>query len=444
MSPSTPPVRPPFPSDPYDAQGSSQQVSAFRRVPRTGVIYVMGEASRLGYTYKAEPGEDDWCNLGQGMPETGPLPGSPPRCESLDISLGDQEYAPVAGLWELREAIADLYNQAYRRGMKSRYSAENVSISGGGRTALTRAAAALGQINLGHFLPDYTAYEELLDVFRLFSPIPILLEGERQYDFSVRDLRREIMGRGLGAILMSNPCNPTGKHVRGEELAAWVRLGGELDCTLLFDEFYSHYVYGDGGGTAPMESAARYVEDVEEDPVVIFDGLTKNWRYPGWRVTWTVGPKAVIDAVASAGSFLDGGGSKPMQRAAVPLVSLDIAERETAAIQKAFAKKRKLMLDGLRKIGVSVDAPPEGTFYVWGSVEGLPPGLDDGMSFFRAALEEKVITVPGQFFDVNPGKRRAGRASRFARHVRFSFGPSEDVCARALRRLEGLVARAKG
>ena len=433
-------TRPPFPSDPV-VEPTHQTVGAFRKVPRTGVIYVMGEAAKLGYAYKAEPGEDDWCNLGQGMPETGPLPGAPPRCETIPISVDDQEYAPVPGLWELREAIATFYNQAYRRGMPTQYSAENVSISGGGRTSLTRAAAALGQINLGHFLPDYTAYEELLDIFRLFSPIPILLEGERQYDFSVRDLRREILGRGLGAILMSNPCNPTGKHVRGEELAAWVRTAGELDCTLLIDEFYSHYIYGDttSAAGAPMESAARYVEDVERTPVVIFDGLTKNWRYPGWRVTWTVGPRDVIDAVASAGSFLDGGGSKPMQRAAIDLLSLEQATKETLAIQRTFTKKRHLMLEGLRRIGVSVDVPPEGTFYAWGSVADLPAGLNDGMSFFRAALAHKVITVPGQFFDVNPGKRRAGRPSRFSKHLRFSFGPSEDVCARALRRLEAMI-----
>ncbi|MCK6592364.1 MAG: aminotransferase class I/II-fold pyridoxal phosphate-dependent enzyme, partial [Polyangiaceae bacterium] len=237
------------------ARGLSEEraLGAFRKVPRTGVIYVMGEASRFGYKPGADQGPDGWCNLGQGQPETGPLEGAPPRCHSVAIAVDDQEYAPVAGLWELREAIADFYNKAYRRGMKSRYSAENVSISGGGRAALTRAAAALGQIHLGHFLPDYTAYEELLDVFRLFSPIPILLEGEQGYAFSVGDLRREIQGRGLSAILASNPCNPTGKHVRGEELAAWVRTAKELDCTLLFDEFYSHYVYG-LGGAAPMES----------------------------------------------------------------------------------------------------------------------------------------------------------------------------------------------
>jgi hypothetical protein len=413
--------------------------TAFRRVPRTGVIYVMGEAAKFGYRPSTDPNDDGgWSNLGQGQPETGSLPGAPPRCEAVSIAGDDQEYAPVAGLWELREAVADFYNRTYRRGMPSRYSAENVSISGGGRAALTRAAAALGQIHLGHFLPDYTAYEELLDIFRMFTPIPILLEGEREYSFSVGDLRREILGRGLAALLLSNPCNPTGKHIRGEELAAWVRTGKELGCTLLFDEFYSHYVYG-LGGEAPMESAARYVEDVNEDPIVIFDGLTKNWRYPGWRVTWTVGPKDVIDAVASAGSFLDGGGSKPMQRAAIPLLGEEIARQETSAIQRTFSRKRDLMLNGLKKLGVRVDADPMGTFYVWGSVADLPAGLNDGHAFFRAALDHKVIVVPGEFFDVNPGKRRLSRASRFKRYVRFSFGPHEASLTRALERFERMI-----
>src|SRR5690242_20219514 len=69
--------------------------SAFRKVPRTGVIYVMGEAARHGYK-PSDDGEDAWCNLGQGQPETGPLPGSPPRCSAVEIAVDDQEYAPVA------------------------------------------------------------------------------------------------------------------------------------------------------------------------------------------------------------------------------------------------------------------------------------------------------------------------------------------------------------
>jgi aspartate/methionine/tyrosine aminotransferase len=300
-----------------------------------------------------------------------------------------------------------------------------------------RACAAIGGVHVGHFLPDYTAYEELLDVFRRFTPIPILLDPEGGYDFSVRALRREILGRGLGALLLSNPCNPTGKVIGGDELRAYVAIARELDCAMLFDEFYSHYVWKGG----PISSAAAYVEDVDRDPIVLFDGLTKNWRYPGWRICWTVGPKSVIQAIASAGSFLDGGPSRPMQRAAIALLDEAHTRAETAAIHAAFSAKRQLLLQGLRRIGVRFDLEPEGTFYCWGDLSGLPEPLRSGEAFFRAALDRQVITVPGAFFDVDPGKRRGGRASRFQSHVRFSFGPAAPVIEKALARLGEIAQR---
>jgi hypothetical protein len=430
-------------SQPRDKPGTGPQLvdgpafAAFREVPRTGVIYVTTEANKHGYSHAA----DDWANLGQGMPESEALAGAPPRIADLPVLAGDHEYAPVQGLWELREAIAGFYNELFRRGHGSKYSAENVAVSGGGRSALTRVAASLGHINLGHFLPDYTAYEELLSVFRLFSPIPILLEPERGYAFSAADLRREVMGRGLSAILASNPSNPTGKVIGGSDLSDWVAVARELDCALIFDEFYAHYVWRpDLVAQGGIETAARYVEDVDRDPVVILDGLTKNWRYPGWRVTWTVAPKRIIEGVTSAGSFLDGGGSRPLQRKAIELLAPTAAMAETRAIQAEFGKKRARLLNGLRDLGFTVDLPPEGTFYVWASAEHLPPTISDGMSFFRAALERNVITVPGEFFDVDPGKRRGGRASRFRRHLRFSFGPTMAKLDLALERFRELIS----
>jgi aspartate/methionine/tyrosine aminotransferase len=93
------------------------------------------------------------------------------------------------------------------------------------------------------------------------------------------------------------------------------------------------------------------------------------------------------------------------------------------------------------RLGVRFDRAPDGTFYCWGSVAGLPAPMSDGMSFFRAALERKIITVPGEFFDVNPGKRRNGRISRFKGYARFSFGPSMAVLERAVERIGRLVAR---
>jgi N-succinyldiaminopimelate aminotransferase len=423
------------------SSSSPPTLQAFRAVPRTGVVYVTKEATARGY----RTGDPEWSNLGQGQPETGPLPGAPPRVSSVTIDPADHYYAPVAGVGELREAVAALYNRLYRKGMRSQYTAENVAISGGGRAALTRAVAALDQVNLGHFLPDYTAYEELLDIFRLVTAIPILLRREQGYAFTADDLRREVIGRGLSVILFSNPCNPMGKLVSGHELAEWIEVGRDLDCTLLIDEFYSHYIWDLGEGEpGPTVSAARYVEDVDRDPVVIVDGLTKNWRYPGWRVTWTLGPRSVIEAIESAGSFLDGGGSRPQQRAAVELMEPDLVVAESKAIREVFLPKRELILRRARELGMRVHPEPAGTFYAFVSVRDLPEPISDGMDFFRAALEAKVICVPGVFFDVNPGHRRAQRLSRFHQHVRLSFGPSLDEVGRGLERLEAMIRGYQG
>jgi aspartate/methionine/tyrosine aminotransferase len=159
-------------------------------------------------------------------------------------------------------------------------------------------------------------------------------------------------------------------------------------------------------------------------------------------VAWTVGPKAIIESVASAGSFLDGGGSRPLQRVAMPLLTEEHTIAETRAIARAFRQKRDYLVKRLRGMGIGIDVEPEGTFYVWGRLSKLSPPLSDGMNLFRAALEHKVITVPGQFFDVNPGKRRA-QHSRFTEYARFSFGPAQSVLEKACDRLEAALAGEK-
>ena len=418
-------------------------IPGFRSVPRTGVIYVTHEATRHGFAY----GKPDWANLGQGSPETGDIPGAPPRVTEVKISEASRQYGPVAGNQKLREAVADFYNATYRHGKKSKYTADNVSIASGGRLALTRLASALGNINMGHFIPDYTAYEELLSVFKAFTPIPILLRAEHGYKISPADLKEEILGRGLSALLVSNPCNPTGQLMEGKELSAWCDLARECQCSMIFDEFYSHYIYEKSqianrkSQIPKMVSAAEFVDDVDQDPIVVVDGLTKNWRYPGWRISWTLGPKAVIEAIASAGSFLDGGANHPFQNAALPLLDPKNAAAETLAIQKHFGKKRALLLSRLKKLHITADAAPAGAFYVWANLAKLPPPLDDGMNFFRECLKEKVIVVPGVFFDVNPGNRRTH--ARYKNYCRISFGPEIEKLELGLDAFARVIAKFK-
>ena len=140
---------------------------------------------------------------------------------------------------------------------RSQYTYENVSIAGGGRVALTRLAAALGNINMGHFLPDYTAYEELLSVFKAFTSIPILLDPDFRYKVPLEALKKEVLGRGLKALLISNPCNPTGQLIEGAELQRWVQLARRYRTSLILDEFYSHYIYNGRPEDSPEDGLSR-------------------------------------------------------------------------------------------------------------------------------------------------------------------------------------------
>ena len=412
--------------------------TAFRKVPQTGVIFVTSRAAKLGF-YRGNP---DWVNLGQGQPETGFIEGGLERITDIHIDELDQEYAPVGGLKELRQAIADMYNELYRKDKEQKYTADNVSVAAGGRAALTRLAASIDNVNLGHFLPDYTAYEELLTTFNSFNTIPILLDPDNGYTFSVEELRKEIQGKGLSALLISNPCNPTGATIYGRQLKGWVEAARDLECSIVFDEFYSSFVY-QGVKKGDTLSCAKYVEDIENDNVVIVNGLGKNWRYPGWRIAWVVGPKDFIKSVNSAGSFLDGGAPRPLQRAVIPLMHPDNVRKEALALQKEFGRKRQLMLDGLRDIGITFDREPGGSFYLWGNVSDLPEGINTGMSFLEKALEKKVIAVPGEAFDVNPGKRMKKAGSRFKNYLRFSYGPKYEDLEEGIRRLKEMVEEHK-
>lgn len=402
----------------------------FRNVPYMGVIYVVAEAMKLGY----HSDNTDWCNLGQGMPEVGVLPHAPERVSKIEINIRDHAYGPVSGITELREAVAKLYNQLFRKGKKSQYGVENVAISAGGRLGLTRAIWALDRPRLGYFTPDYTAYEDLIGGIPRINHVHIELSPENGFVISTDELKRVVSKNKLDSLLISNPCNPTGCVISGSELASWVSLAREKNIAVLFDEFYSHYVWN---GQAPV-SVAKYIDDVNKDPVIMFDGLTKNYRYPGWRVGWTLGPKRWIENLTCSGSALDGGPSRWEQKAVVSMIEPKRAYQETEAMRKAFRPKRDLMYKELQKMGVEFKSEPNGTFYCWGSVAKLPAPLNDGFEFFRKALKHRVITVPGEFFDVNPSKKRVGK-SPLKQYVRFSFGAPMPVVKTGLARLAQMV-----
>ena len=409
-----------------------------RYVPYMGVIWTVNEASKLGF-YNGHP---DWCNVGQGQPEVGTIEGAPDRIESLELEPSDAAYGPVGGTPEVREAIADWVNRTYRKGM-SQYTAENVSFACGGRLALTRLYSIFKDgARIAYKNPDYTAYEDYLYPLRHNCEL-IELRAEEKDGFTVPVERFENFMHDVrpNAFVFSNPCNPTGQVIKGEAMDRYINAARKENCLLGADEFYATFSYNEDGSPAQdAVSALPYVKDINRDPVIVFDGLTKGFRYPGWRAGWAIGPKYLIEMINRAASAVDGGPSTMVQRGVIKELAPGYAEAELLATRKEFAVKRKMMMEGLAELGIHTPAnQPLGTFYLWASIENLPGKLSDADYFFHACLQKKVITVPGHFFDVRPFRVRP-TTEPYRHWVRFSYGPNRQTIKTALERIAQVIA----
>ncbi|MDC1419947.1 pyridoxal phosphate-dependent aminotransferase [Euryarchaeota archaeon] len=402
---------------------------AFREVPYMGVIWVVSEAVKRGFWN----GNPDWCNLGQGQPEIGEMEGAPDRLRNVLIEPEDQAYGPINGTDEMREAVANHYNRYFRRGKKP-YTAANVGIAQGGRLMLSRVFGAV-QGKMGYQIPDYTAYQDMMD-YATPRLEPVLISTTEENNFSIPPNEFKEVAKNLDSYLVSNPCNPTGHVIQGDELASYCETARETGCVLLMDEFYSHFIYeGRNPGCGPV-SSAEYVNDPETDPILVIDGLTKSFRYPGWRMGWVLGPSEIIETLGRAASAIDGGPSRVSQRLALRALEPEYADQETSALRDMFSKKKNMMSDRLTNMGIRC-LKGDSTFYIWACVENLPNGYNTGIDFFWKALDKKVMTVPGTFFDVNPKPSR--EEQRFNKWVRFSFGPSYDNVDLGLTRLEEMM-----
>jgi len=425
---------------PQTVNPDEETVPGIEHPGSTGVIYCSDRAIANGFSYACS---HEWANLGQGAPEVGEIPNAPPRPTTVNMPVDSLEYAPTTGVKALREAVADLYNLTYRKNKASQYTYENVCIVPGGRAGLSRVAAVIGDVYCSYQIPDYTAYDQVLSAFKRLVPVPTALEPSQKYKLDIEQTKKDIRTQGLAVIIASNPRNPTGQVIQGDDLKELVSLSRE-GTTVILDEFYSWYIYPekekDFGHSV---SSAEYIDDVNNDSVVIIDGLTKNWRLPGWRICWVIGPKNLVTALSQSGSFLDGGANHPLQLAAVDLLKPERVLQERIALQKHFKAKRDHVLKRLKELHIDIDVSPTSTFYIWLNLEKLTPPLNNGLAFFEELLKEHVIVIPGIFFDINPSHRRNLFNSPCHHYVRLSYGPPMEDLDKGLDAIGRVLQKAK-
>ena len=146
--------------------------------------------------------------------------------------------------------------------------------------------------------------------------------------------------------------------------------------------------------------------------------------------------------MASVGSYLDGGANNPLQLHALPYLQPSFIRQDIMALQAHFQAKRDWAVQELQALGMRIRTP-RATFYLWADISGLPEPLNDGVTFFENCLEERVIVVPGIFFDLSPrGLRANHKFSPCAKYVRLSFGPEWDEVRKGVAAIRRVIDHA--
>ena len=332
-------------------------------------------------------------------------------------------YTPVAGLPELREAIAEktLRDTGYR------VSASQVLVTNGGKQAVYNTFAALLDPGDEVLLvaPYWTTYPEAI---RLAGgvPVPVLTDDTAGYLADVEQLAAARTER-TKVLLFVSPSNPSGAVYPPDQVAEIGRWAAERGLWVVTDEIYEHLVY-DGRQHVSIATAVPELGD----RVVVVNGVAKTYAMTGWRVGWLIGPADLVQAAANLQSHATSNVANVSQVAAVTALTGDLSA--VATMRAAFDRRRRTMVRMLSEIDGVRCPEPGGAFYAYPQVKGLLGRSLRGrtatntVELAELILEEaEVAVVPGEAFGT-PG------------YLRLSYALGDDDLAEGVGRIQKLVA----
>jgi len=351
-------------------------------------------------------------NLGQGSPDS-----DGPR-EIVDavtaaMHAGANQYAPLAGVAQLRAAIAD--HQLRHYGLRIDPDA-GVQVTFGATEAI--AAAMLGLLEPGDAVvvlePFYDSYAATIAMAGGQRRLVTL----RAPEFAVDLDAVAAAARGARMLLLNSPHNPTGRVLTRAELAAIASVCVEHDLIAVTDEVYEHIVFD--GEHVPLATLPGMAERT-----LTISSLGKTFSVTGWKTGWACGPPELVAATRTAKQFLTFAGGTPFQHAGA--LALGLGDEVYAALATDLRAKRDRLCAGLEAAGLDV-LRPAGTYFA-----NVDAGRD-GAAFCRELVERAgVVAIPTSVFydDAQAG----------ANLVRFAFCKREAVIDEAARRLAAAAAR---
>lgn len=350
----------------------------------------------------------DLVNLSAGQPSAG----APTAVRAAAVAALEADtlgYTVALGIPELRTAIARRYADIH--GIE--VGADDVVITTGssGGFLLTFLACFDVGDRVAIASPGYPCYRNILSALGC-EVVELPCGPDTRFQPTARMLAE--LDPPVQGVIVASPANPTGTVIPPAELAAIATWCDDTGVRLISDEVYHGLVY-DG---APETSCAWQTSR----NAVVVNSFSKYFAMTGWRLGWLLVPAALRRAVDRlTGNFTICPPALAQHAAVAAFTPESIAESD--GLLAHYADNRRLLLDGLRDIGIDRVAPTDGAFYVYADVSDHTA---DSMSFCSELLADTGVAIaPGVDFDTGHGDS----------FVRLSFaGPTADI-TEALRRI---------
>ena len=389
------------------------------KLPDVGVT-IFTEMSQLALEHQA-------INLGQGFPDYNP-DALLIQCVNDAMLAGHNQYAPMAGVPALREAVAEkvarLHGHEYD-------PADEITITSGATEALASAMTALIHPGDEVILID-PSYDLYAPVVRLAGGrvvrVPMIPPSRGIPRFTMDwDALEAAIGHGTRMIVLNFPNNPTGTILGADDLDRLERVIARHDVLLLSDEAYEHIVF-DG---EPHRSLAGRPALAARS--VVISSFGKTFHATGWKIGYFCAPKALTAEIRKVHQFVVFSVSTPMQHGLATYI------RQHARLEQLspfYQQKRDRLKAGLEG---SAFRPlnSQGTFFLLVDTSALGD-LKEKELARRLTIEHGIGAIPVSAFYENPDAPEANH-----RLLRLCFAKQDqtlDRAVEALRAVRGLAA----
>jgi aspartate/methionine/tyrosine aminotransferase len=358
-------------------------------------------------------------NLGIGQPDF-PTPQHIVEAGRKALADGHHGYTPANGIPQLREAVAaDLY-----RRHRVEVSPAQVLVVPGGKVTMFFAILMFGEPGTEILYPNpgFPIYESVIR-FSGAAPVPIPLHEHVGFSFSAAEVLDKITPR-TRLIIINSPANPTGGVVPRAEFDRLVAgLDRHPQVAILSDEIYGEILY-DGA-----EHVSLLGYPAIRDRLILLDGWSKTYAMTGWRLGYGVWPEALFAAAERLAINCHSCVNAAAQFAGI--AALTGPREPVRQMVRAFAERRRFIVEALNGLPGFRCANPGGAFYTFPNVTGT--GLDARALQNRMLEEAGVATIAGTSF----GEFGEG-------YLRFSYANSRAAIAEAIERIRQLLGNRPG